>query len=88
MVRGEDERGAVREDLGEVGGTVPAAGKGADAVVAAEVCESGEALGDGAMDAMLEWAGSTCVSGVEREPTSVASFRRKHSRRERGSRTR
>lgn len=66
VVRGEDESGAVREDLGEVGSAVPAAGKGADAVVAAEVCESGEALGDGAMDAMLEWAGSTCVSVLER----------------------
>lgn len=48
LLRGEDEGGPVGEDLGEVGGAVPAAGEGADAVWAAEVGEGGEAVGDGA----------------------------------------
>lgn len=46
MIRSEDDGGAVREDLGEVGGAVPATGEGADTIVAAEVCESSDALGN------------------------------------------
>ena len=46
MVWGEDEGGAVREDFGEVSSAVPAASEGADAIVATEVGEGGDALGD------------------------------------------
>ena len=41
LVRGEDERGPLRDDLGEAGGALPAAGEGADAVDAANVGEGG-----------------------------------------------
>ena len=47
LVGGEDERGPLRDDLGEAGGALPAAGEGADAVDAANVGEGGEAVGDG-----------------------------------------
>lgn len=63
LVRGKDEGGPLRDDLGEAGGALPAAGEGADAVDAAKVGQGGEAVGDGGSGVRGGWLSAVVMDG-------------------------